>query len=273
LKLDDDDVYEINLDTTDALEVVSGVHGYVNGASQNDATIGARDSSPFVLYSGILFQAGRLAYLARAGGRYFENHFFGDPSCAYAAGHLFRLLLENPRWLSDYARVSDEEIPKIIQAHLFDRLREAREYAGRILFLPELYKGVPEPGDLYQEVFQPIRLRRHIKVDRMMYAASDDAFGCVAQLRGMIMATALEDTLERRFGDKWYEEESAGRFLSELWRPGQHRSVEEFADRIGVSGLDPVVLSAHVASQMGSASPAQVITGADGHLGADLHNR
>lgn len=221
---------------------LSGVHGYIDEPVRNMMTIGYKPSTGFLTLAGMLREAGGLAYYGRAGGPYFEHHFFGDPTMSFAIGYLFENLMENEAWLAEYTKLDEEQIRAVRQAHAFHRLAEAREYAGRILFLPQIYEGVKQPGELYEQIMEPIRMWGHTEVDRVLYMEANDEFDCVGRFRSMILAVALENTLTKRVGDEWWKNKKTAEVLSGLWAKGQRQRAADFAASVDMQDFDPSLL-------------------------------
>ena len=241
-KLSDGDRGAIEIKPTTVDHAVPGVTGYLNQPVRNLMTIAVKPTTGFRTYSGVLFEAGRLLYHGRAGGAYYEHHFFGDPTASFAIGYLFENLLGNAAWLKENTKLDETEIGDMQRAYAFDRLFRAREFAARTLFLPKVYDGIKQPEEAFEVVFEPIRQWRHTEVDRIMYMDTNDEFDCVAHLRAMIIAVGLERMLENRFGPTWFEKADTEAALSTLWAKGQRQTAEELAAAVDVTGFDPAVL-------------------------------
>ncbi len=250
LSLEDDRAGSISLETASENHARDGVAGYLTSPPRS-MKVGMKPTSGFLTYAGLLREIGILLCRARAGGQFFENHFFGDPTLAFGCGHLFENLMENGDWLAGFTKLEGEELQAVRRAHAFLRLAQAREFCGRILFLPQIYEGVKQPEEAYEAVFEPISMWRHTEVDRVMYMQTDDAFDCIAQLQAMILAAGLENTMERKYGEKWYEQKAAGQFLSTFWADGQKSPAATYAEKAGATGFDPDILVQSVQASVG----------------------
>jgi len=226
-----------------------GIQAYVT-AWPRSLKVGYKPTSGFLTYGGMLREIGTLLYRAGGGGAMFENHFLGDPTTAFAVGYLFESLMMNPGWLKDHTKLDDESINAVRRAMAFHRLFEAREYCGRILFLPKVYEGVKQPEEIFETVFEPIRMWRHTEVDRVMYMQANDDFDCTARLKGLIIGAALDETLTRRYGENWYKEKPAAQFLATFWSPGQQDPSSAYAEKVGMTDFDPGLLISQIESSV-----------------------
>jgi len=97
-------------------------------------------------------------------------------------------------------------------------------------------KGPNGMDEVYREIFE--RAFRH-KVDKNEYLMRDDWLYCTQYLSSYFFEAQLRATLKERFGEEWFSDPRAGRFLKELWSTGGKYDVEEVVKRLGYSGLDP----------------------------------
>jgi hypothetical protein len=242
IDLDDDRAGDVSARAADEAHARSGVRGYIDEPLRNMMTIGYKPASGFLTHAGMLREAGRLVYHGRAGGLYFEHHFFGDPTMAFAIGYLFENLMGDEAWLKESLGVNDAEAAAIRQAHAFHRLAQAREYAGHVLFLPQIYEGIKQPDEVYEQTMEPIRMWGHTEVDRVLYMEANDEFDCVGRLRGMILAVALENALVKRVGPEWWKDRKSAEVLAGLWSKGQRQRAIDFAASLDLQGFDPSLL-------------------------------
>jgi hypothetical protein len=66
----------------------------------------------------------------------------------------------------------------------------------------------------------------------------DDAFYCAEYLRAWILEGQIRAALEEEFGEEWFSNEKAGKFLKELWSYGQKYSADELVKTVGYVDLD-----------------------------------
>lgn len=57
-------------------------------------------------------------------------------------------------------------------------------------------------------------------------------------LRAWIFEVQLRRVLEGRFGQAWFDNRQAGKFLVDFWREGQRYTADELAQQLGYAGLD-----------------------------------
>ena len=79
----------------------------------------------------------------------------------------------------------------------------------------------------------------------------DDGFYCAQYLRAWIFEEQLRATLQKRFGEEWFNSAEAGKFLTKLWADGQKYDVVELAKMIGYKGLDINPLLTSIQKQLG----------------------
>jgi hypothetical protein len=251
LKLNGGNAGDIGYTAASLDHALDGTRGYFDGVARNAFTVGGKPSGSIDALAGSLREAGRMLYHAKAGGSYFEHHFFGDPTMGFAVGYLFQNLLENPAWLKENTKLNDDDVASLIRCRAFSRLFEAREYAVRIVFLPEIYeKDLKQPDEVFESIAEPVRLWGHTEVDRVMYLQSDDNFECVARLQGMILAVGLEKALEGQHGVEWYKNSSVGETLATIWADGSAKSAADYAVALDIPGFDPSLFADHVQETM-----------------------
>lgn len=219
-----------------------GFDHYLAKIAQSAGIVGHKETSGFLTHVGYLRETGTLLYFGYAGGVNFEYHFLGDPSMAYAAGYLFENLLEDEAYLTDRLDVSAEEAAAIREAHRFHRILEVREYAGRLLFLPQLYADVKQPQELFETIFEPIRMWSSTQVDRALFMRSNDEFDCAARFKGMLLASALRDHLVKLHGEEWWKNKDVAGTLKSLWGQGQQITAEEFGAKLDAPEIVPSLL-------------------------------
>jgi len=237
-----DKPWSVDYETAKVPHARDGFDHYLAKIAQSAGIVGHKETSGFLTHVGYLRETGTLLYFGYAGGVNFEYHFLGDPSMAYAAGYLFENLLEDEAFLTDRLDVSDEEAAAIRDAHRFHRLLEVREYAGRLLFLPQLYADVKQPQELFESIFEPIRMWSSTQVDRALYMRSNDEFDCAARFKGMLLAAALRDHLVKLHGEEWWKNEDVAGTLKTLWGQGQQITAEEFGAKLDAPEIVPALL-------------------------------
>ena len=65
-------------------------------------------------------------------------------------------------------------------------------------------------------------------------ADAEDGLDSAGYLRAWIFELQLRDYLRSRFGNTWFAQKAAGRFLKEIWETGQLYSVDELCREIGL---------------------------------------
>ncbi len=242
LSLDKSDSWQVDDEEAKVEHALDGAHTYFNKLTQSASTVGWKPASGFQAYTGMLREAGRQVFHGRGGGAYFENHFFGDPTMGYAIGYLFENLMESAAFLDQNSKLDADQIEAARRAHMFLRLAQARDHAGRVLFLPELYGDTKQPDEVYESIFEPIRLWGSTQIDRAMFMSADDGFECVAKFHGSVLAVAIQQTLEKRLGPDWFSKKDAAKELNAIWSEGVRKSLDDYASALGIPDLDPSIL-------------------------------
>ena len=87
-----------------------------------------------------------------------------------------------------------------------------------------------------------------MKIDSELFL-SDFTFESAERLAGRLFATQLNDVLETRFGDSWWNSKEAGTFLETIWADGHKLPLEAMGQQNGFSVFDSAKL-------VSAASPA-----------------
>lgn len=159
---------------------------------------------------------------------------------AYA--FLFESLLKNKKWISSYLRLeidSEESHDTIIARNLSDLLllREACMYC---IFEKQLYEGLKNPRQAYQELLNKTWARdkdeRKEKEYFLLYGTLD--FMSYDHLKGRMLSHSLESYVKNNFGDEWFKNKEAGTFLkSKLWKYGNMKNTKEITEILGLKNL------------------------------------
>jgi hypothetical protein len=113
-----------------------------------------------------------------------------------------------------------------------------RRYSAKLRYELQLHtKGLKGMGKVYKKELEKALVFKHpenhylIDVDSEFYAAR--------YLRAWMLERQINSYLSERFGDQWYMNEKAGRFLRTLWSSGQKLNGDEIARKVGFKEVDP----------------------------------
>lgn len=165
-----------------------------------------------------------------------EFRYLGDNSVSEAFAFLFDHLVSDANWLQ--TRLGVEDPSEFVRFTALRRLLFLRRYAGKLVYELKLHGG--RASSEFQEVYRTC-LQRALKfrhAEKRYLEDVDDAFYCAEYLRAWILDAQLRSALQDEFGDDWFNDRRAGRYLQELWSYGQKYTADEVVKTIGYAGLD-----------------------------------
>ena len=165
-----------------------------------------------------------------------EYKYLGDNSVTESFAFLFNYLPANRLWLQKILGMEDPE--EYVEFTLIDKLMFLRRYASKLVYELKLHnaKVGPDFGEIYRTCLQKGLRFRH--TERHYLEDVDDAFYCAEYLRAWILEGQIRAALEEEFGEEWFSNEKAGKFLMELWSYGQKYSADELVKTVGYVDLD-----------------------------------
>ncbi len=171
-----------------------------------------------------------------------EFRYLGDNSVTESFAFLFEYLTSNRQWLTKVqgTRTPDE----YLRFACLTKLQFLRRYAAKLVYELKLHNGKVnnEFQPIYKNCLQRALKFRHS--EKRFLEDVDDAFYCAEYLRAWILEAQLRSALEDEFGEEWFSEEKAGKYLKELWSYGQKYTADELVKTIGYVDLDiePLIL-------------------------------
>ncbi len=190
-------------------------------------------------YANLLQKTGHALHLGHtAEDQPFEYRYLGDGAVSQTYGALFQGLLHNAEWLKDQLQIEDSR--ELVAFLRFRKLYWLRRYAARFLYEMELHQTGVENPEALQERFLTLHLETlGFPGDPKEFLADvEDPFYGTSFLRAWIFEAELRQTIEERFGTRWYTRPAAGGFLKDLWSYGTRYRVEELAKHIRLMDLD-----------------------------------
>lgn len=218
-------------------------------AVPRDVRVVVRPSGGLRDYQELFHEVGHALHFVHTTSGELAFQQLGDASTAEALGILWESVVASPTWLERFAQASVATQHEVSQVVALRRLTLMRRHAAEVL----AYDEAPGTG------FAAARARWTSKalgvplgpLDRLHYLAERPwEQEAAIYLRAHLLAAQLERTLLYRFGDDWWNNPEAGKWLGELWQTGQELSAEEVAESIGARELDPTPLLLAVAEAL-----------------------
>jgi hypothetical protein len=166
----------------------------------------------------------------------FAYRCVGDSSVTESYAFLLEYLMHDGEWLSRHLGI--EQPRGFFHLAGFHKLYFLRRYGTKLQYEQELHRA-DEPSDVapfYDELFT-----RNLGAGygpEPYLSDVDDGFYAAQYLRAWIFEAQHRDYLKREFGQDWFRNPKAGRFVVDLWRDGQKYPVEQLARFMGYDGLD-----------------------------------
>jgi hypothetical protein len=125
-------------------------------------------------------------------------------------------------------------------------LFDLRRFAARHLFELQLHgEGAMAPkGEIYATL-----LTKHLGVkyfEEDFLAATDGGFYTAQYFRAWCLEAQLKQVLKRDFGEAWFKNPAAGKFMQGLWSNGQRLPGDALARHLGFEKITPDALLAEV---------------------------
>ena len=173
----------------------------------------------------------------------FEHRHLGDNSVTESFAFLFEHLTEDPAWIGARLGVADPE-PVVRHARAV-KLVMLRRYAAKVAYELELHAVEPDLDAMPSRYAELLGDATRVAWPRASWLADvDQGFYVACYLRAWALETAWRRALRERFGPSWFETESAGRWLRELWSQGQRLDAGELLAETTGEGLHLGVLEA-----------------------------
>jgi len=165
-----------------------------------------------------------------------EYKRLGDNSVTETYAFLLEYLLTNENWLKRHTPMKDVKA-YLDFLHLY-KLFFLRRYGAKLSYEIKLHMSETLEGmdKVYETTLDKVL---KFKNGRTQYLIDhDDGFYCAQYLRAWIFEEQLRATLQKRFGEEWFNNAEAGKLLIKLWANGQKHDVIELARMMGYPGLD-----------------------------------
>ena len=166
-----------------------------------------------------------------------EYRRFGDSSVTEGFAFLLGYLTIDENWVRQHTKMKEETVMRFLEFQNLVKLHALRRYGAKLSYEIKLHTNTLEGMDnIYKETLESVLKFKHPK-NRYLVDV-DDAFYCSQYLRAWIFEAQLKAKLKEDYGEEWFNNHEAGKFLIDLWTHGQKFNVVELAQMIGYSGLD-----------------------------------
>jgi hypothetical protein len=205
------------------------------------APIGGRDD-----FAALFHEAGHTEHYAHVDAELpVEQRLFGDNSITEGFAFLMEHLVSQPAWLERRLGVHDAD--ELLTHAEAVKLLFLRRYCAKLAYELQLQDS-PPTLDAMRDVYAR-RLSEAVGVDWPSSGWLNDVdpfFYSARYLRAWALETHLRRLLTERFGEAWFEQQSAGELLRGLWRRGQAQDAGELLAQLSGASLDFSALEAEL---------------------------
>jgi hypothetical protein len=187
-------------------------------------------------YQTFLHEAGHAQHYGGASaGLAPEFKYTGDAALSETYAFLLNYLPADEVWLSRLLGFTDNR--DFIRAVMLSKLMAVRRYAAKLIYELRLHSGGDAGGAAAQySALQTASTKFKTGESDFLYDL-DDAFYSADYLRAWAFEVALREYLKKRFGNQWWSNRRAGRFLQEIWETGDRYTADEMASQIGIGPI------------------------------------
>jgi hypothetical protein len=185
-------------------------------------------------YGSLFHEGGHTEHYANMDpGLAYEFRQLGDNSVTESFAFLMEGVIRQPAWLRERLGVEDPA-PAVEHSQAFELLM-LRRYCAKLAYELELHG----PGADLEAM--PLRYSDLLgEAVRIPWAGTswladvDEGFYAACYLRAWALEAHWRAALLERFGERWFANPEAGRWLTDLWREGQRLNAEELlAEALG----------------------------------------
>jgi len=187
-------------------------------------------------YGTMLHEAGHAEHYANVDPKLpFEFKYLGDNSVTEGMAFCLEYITLSPAWLQE--KIGLSETDDFLDFVYTYKLYFLRRYAAKLRYERELHtKGVEGMAESYAKGMERVLRFKH---PREHYLTDvDDGLYAAQYLRAWILEAQMSQALREMFGETWFREKEAGRFLRGLWAQGQKLTADELVKEFGYTGLD-----------------------------------
>lgn len=226
--------------------VCSGDGWYVPRAFSIPVTIpgeiftGIRPMGGYEDYLSLYEAAGRTLSLTHVSEHIPQSfRYLGDWSITQSYGLLFQNIIGSRNWLEDFGL--DDGLERFLGLFHTRKIFELRRLAAEIEYEVALFDDRTDPESEHGELYQSI-MEKHLRFPHQAGPHLVNAmfpFSSAYRLRALVFESILSATLEDKYGERWYWDQDAYQFLSEIWTWGGRFNLNELTNYLGYAELDP----------------------------------
>jgi hypothetical protein len=199
-------------------------------------------------YATILHEAGHAEHYANMSRKLpFEFRYLGDNSVTEAMAFALEYITLSPLWLEAKVGLRDsEEFLRFLYTY---KAYFVRRHVAKLRYERQLHSQGPDGMEAtYQRELERVLLFRHPRTHYLLDV--DDGLYAALYLRAWILEAQMSQALREMFGEAWFREKEAGRFLRGIWAHGQEHTAEDLAGLFGFPGLDAGPLAAQLEQRL-----------------------
>lgn len=206
-----------------------------------DVRLSVRPLSGLRAQSAYLHEIGHALHASLTREQHFALAKLGVAGVSEAWSQLFELLVEDPVWLDQQAKLGGPRQERYLGASAAWDLYLLRREAARYLFSLALAKDpAADPKALYKAEMEKALLVPVEDEDTALALLEDDEYlASATSLEAAFLAHELQAQLKTRFGPAWWTSKQAGDYLRPLWAHGNALNARELAQAAGANELAP----------------------------------
>jgi len=241
--IDLDSEKNITIDFKDISEKSARASTYMIKVPEDIRVLG-KPSAGIDDYTTLFHEMGHAQHYANCKEKYYEFKLLGDSGITEGYAFLFESLFMEPTFLIEEVGIPKDIAKKIIWRNLFTDLSSLRYYISLFNFERVLHKGVGDPVEFYRNIMvKNLLLPKTTEDAENSYLGANEDFYSIYYIEAWFLSAMLRDYLKSHYGERWYKNKDAGKFLIELWASGERYTSIEIAKKLGYDGLDiePVI--------------------------------
>lgn len=204
-------------------------------------------------YETLFHEAGHAEHYANVAKNLpYEFLYLGDHSVSETYAFVLEHLKNDALWLQKHLKMDELEAKEFHKLSILFRAYFVRRYCAKLLYELKLHSGdytkidnkFNDTSARYKsadEAYADILTRAtKVKFPRISYLSDvDSGFYTADYLRAWILEAQIRSYMLRKFGSRWFENRSAGKFLKKIWSYADKYKVDELAKFVGYkNGLD-----------------------------------
>jgi oligoendopeptidase F len=189
-------------------------------------------------YAALFHEAGHAEHFASVNPSLaIEYKWLGDNSVTESFASLLEYLMMDENWLRQHTKMGENEAKHYLSFLSLITLFALRRYGAKLSYEIKLHSdGLEGADELYKKIMEKHLQYKEVKNHYLIDV--DDGFYCTQYIQAWIFEAQLRTWLKKEYGEEWFNNPKAGKFLTSLWSQGQKYNVAELAQQLGYKGLD-----------------------------------